>query len=187
MDLYTLLPGRVDNMNDKEPSTEAEALLTRRTILKFIAGAPLVATFGFVASPLFRYLKPTMRPGNFFQAADLPKAQQSVRFSRRDFPEPWTCLPFMLPMSFKIFSPERHQIRQEPGFIVCTAKNEIVAFSRICTHCRHRQPINFMPNTLGISYLPQSKTPVLVCPCDCCLSTFDLSDGGSLLPFSTHI
>lgn len=78
-------------MNFKEQYAEAGALLTRRTILKLIAGAPLVATFGFVASPLLRYLKPTMKPGNFFQSADLPKADQSVRFHRLDFPQSWTC------------------------------------------------------------------------------------------------
>lgn len=122
-----------------------------------------------------------MEAGNFTQSADLPKPQQPVRFNRRDFPAPWTCIPFLLPMSFEVFNPEKHQIRMEPGFIVSTAKNEIVAYSRICTHCRHRQPINFMPNTLGVSYLPQSNTPVLVCPCDCCLSTFDLSDGCRVL------
>lgn len=172
-------------MNDKERCTDAEALLHRRTILKFIAGAPLVATFGFVVSPLFRYLKPTMKPGNFFQAADLPKVEQLVRFQWADFPEIWTCIPFLLPKTYVVFNPEGHEIRKTPGFIVRTAKNEIVAYSRICTFRSHQhrqqQPVNFLMNTAELDCIAQSKNPVLYCPCHCCLSTFDLNDNGRVL------
>lgn len=146
-------------MNDEEQVAVDRALLSRRSLLKFVAGAPLVATFGFVGSPLLRYLKPTMEPGNFCQAADLPKTESSVIFHRRDFPAPWTCIPFLLPMKYVVFGPERYEIRKEPGFIIRTAGKEIVAYSRICTGCRHRQPINFISSTVGMSDLPQSKTP----------------------------
>ncbi|MFA7335482.1 MAG: hypothetical protein WC028_01755 [Candidatus Obscuribacterales bacterium] len=172
-------------MNIKEQCAEAGALLTRRTILKLIAGAPLVATFGFVASPLLRYLKPTMKPGNFFQTADLPKADQSVRFHRIDFPQSWTCLPFMLPITYTVFNPEEHETRKTPGFILATAKNEIVAYSRLCTApCHvdgHHQLLNFLMNTTEIDCIAQSKSPVLYCPCSCCLSTYDLNDHGRVI------
>lgn len=172
-------------MNLKEQCAEAGALLTRRTILKLIAGAPLVATFGFVASPLLRYLKPTMKPGNFFQTADLPKADQSVRFHRLDFPYSWTCLPFMLPIRYEVFNPEGHETRKTPGFILNTAENEIVAYSRLCTYEFHEhgqpQKLNFLMNTAELDCITQSRNPVLYCPCACCLSTYDLSDHGRVL------
>jgi hypothetical protein len=80
----------VDNTNDAEHLHDPEALPSRRQILKMMAGAPLVVTFGLAASPLMRFLKPTMKPGNFFQAADLPGAARPVQFKWRDFPDVWT-------------------------------------------------------------------------------------------------
>jgi hypothetical protein len=171
----------VDSVDNSEHCTDAKASLHRRTILKLIAGAPLVATFGLLASPLLRYLKPTMKVGNFFQTADLPKAEQSVRFQRADFPEFWTCIPFRLPMRYMVFNPEGHEIRETPGFILRTAKNEIVAYSRICPNCRHSQMLNFRMDAAELDCIPQSKTPVLYCPCACDLSTFDLSNNGRML------
>lgn len=172
-------------MNSTEQYAEVGALLTRRTILKLIAGAPLVATFGFVASPLLRYLKPTMKPGNFFQTADLPKADQSVRFHRLDFPQSWTCVPFLLPIRYVVFNPEGQETRKTAGFILANAKNEIVAYSRICTApCHvdgHHQLLNFLMDTAEIDCIAQSKSPVLYCPCACCLSTYDLNDHGRVI------
>ncbi len=162
---------------DDNDCPAAEPLLNRRTILKFVAGAPLVATFGFVASPLLRYLKPTMEAGSFFQSADLPKAEQSVQFRKNDFPDIWTCIPFLLPVRYLVFNPEEYETRKIPAFIISTAANKVVAFSRICTHCRHTQPVNFLSNTAELPYIEQSKTPVLCCPCACDLSTFDPTDG----------
>ncbi len=168
-------------MTDRENCSVPEALLHRRVILKLIAGTPLVTTFGLLSSPLLRYLKPTMKAGDFFQTADLPKAERTIRFQRHDFPETWTCIPFMLPLRYAVFSPEGHEIRETPGFIIRTAKDEIVAFSRICPNCRHRQMLNFLKNTAELDCIAQSKTPVLYCPCACDLSTFDLSDNGRVL------
>lgn len=172
-------------MNLKEQCAEAGALLSRRAILKVIAGAPLVATFGFTVSPLLRYLKPTMKPGNFFQSADLPKAEQTVRFERRDFQQSWTCIPFMLPIRYEVFNPEGHQIRKTPGFILATEKSEIIAYSRLCTNPHHehgeRQPLNFLMNTAEIDCITQSINPVLYCPCTCCLSTYDLKNNGRVI------
>jgi uncharacterized membrane protein YhaH (DUF805 family) len=37
-------------------------------------GDPLIVTFSLLASPLMRFLKPTIQPGNFFQGPDLPTA-----------------------------------------------------------------------------------------------------------------
>ncbi len=167
-------------MNDSEHCTDAEPSLSRRTILKFIASAPLVATLGFVASPFLRYFKPSMKAGNFFQTADLPKAVQPVRFHRTEFPEPWTCQPFSLPMRYVVFNTEGHETGKEPGFILRTAANEVIAFSRICPNYHHH-PLNFLMNTAELPCIPQSKYPVLYCPCACCFSTFDLNDNGRVM------
>jgi len=170
-------------MSDKEHGTGVEASLHRRTVLKFIAAAPLVATFGFLASPLMRYMKPTMKAGNFFQTPDHPKVASLVSFEWNDFPDAWTCIPFMLPMSYVVFGPEGHEIRETPGYILRTASNEIVAFSSLCPSPRHGHPqlLNFLMNSAVLDCIAQSKTPVLYCPCACDLSTFDLADNGRVL------
>lgn len=167
-------------MNDMEPSTDARALLPRRTILKFIASAPLVATFGFASSPLLRYFKPSMKAGGFCQTADLPQIAQPVRFHRTEFPAPWTCQPFSLPLRYTVFNTEGHENREEPGFILRTAGNEVIAFSRICPNYHHH-PLNFLMNTAELPCIPQSKYPVLYCPCACCFCTFDLNDNGRVM------
>src|SRR5271156_4473419 len=104
----------MDNMNDIERCDNTEALRSRRAILKMIAAAPLVVTFGLLASPLMRFLKPTMKPLNFFQAADLPGADPPPQFHRSDFPDVWTCIPFMFPMKYLVFNPEQYEIRKIP-------------------------------------------------------------------------
>lgn len=168
-------------MIEKERCSGVRELLPRRTILKLIAGAPLIATFGLTASPLMRYLKPTMKAGNFFQGADLPIPDQSVRFEWRDFPDKWTCLPFLLPVRYLVFNPEDHETREIPAFIMRNEANKIIAFSRICPQCRHRQPLNFLMKTADLPDIPQSKNPVLYCPCACDFSIYDLGDNGRAL------
>ncbi|MDZ4834622.1 MAG: Rieske 2Fe-2S domain-containing protein [Candidatus Melainabacteria bacterium] len=167
-------------MNDKEHCTDAKAVLTRRTILKLIAGAPLVATFGLLASPFLRFLRPTLKPLDIVGQSDQPLAEPPIpTFIDKDFPAPWTCLPFTFYQKYLEYNPELAEVRTTPGFIMRTAKNEIVAFSRICTQCRHQQPVNFLRDTHEHNCITQSKTPVLCCPCDC--STFDPNDNGRVL------
>ena len=173
-------------MNDKEHCTDAEALLPRRTILKLIAGAPLVATFGLLASPLLRFMRPTLKPLDILGQSDQPLAEPPIpTFIVKDFPEPWTCIPFMFNQKYIVYNPEGDEIRKTPGFIMRTAKNEIVAYSRICPYQHHRhgqqQPVNFLTHTAELDCIAQSKFPVLYCPCCCCLSTFDLNDNGRVL------
>jgi Rieske Fe-S protein len=196
-----------DDTKDMEHCDSTEALWSRRAVLKMIAGAPLVATFGLAASPLMRYLKPTMKPGNFFQAADFPEADPPPRFSTSDFSEVWTCLPFMLPLKYPVFNPQQYEIRQIPGFVIRTNKNEIVAFSRICPYrgCILNFRIDVTNYSCGCDFanhkdcnsgdrgcspgknkcscleelLSVAKAPILYCPCD--WSVFDITDGGRVL------
>lgn len=178
-------------MNDLEHCNNTEALWSRRAVLKMIAGAPLVVTFGLVASPLMRFLKPTMKPGNFFQAADFPAAVQPVLLNERHLPDIWSCLPFMLPMKYPVFNAEQYEIREIPGFAIRTGKNQIVAFSRMCPK-QSDHVLNYVyvsPTANGScgctmehckgDCIRHAKTPILVCPCDG--STFDVSNNGRVL------
>ncbi len=178
-------------MNDTEHCNNTEALWSRRAVLKMIAGAPLVVTFGLLASPVMRYLKPTMKPGNFFQAADLPAADQPVQLNWRDFPDIWTCIPFMLPMKYLVFNPEQYEVRKIPGFAIRIDSNEVAAFSRICPK-QGDHILNYVyvgPTADGScgcanksckgDCIGNAKTPVLICPCD--HSVFDVSNDGRVL------
>ncbi|MBP6747737.1 hypothetical protein KA344_21090 [bacterium] len=176
-------------MTSHEPDEEAldrDRLVTRRTALKFVAGAPLVFTFSLVASPLARFLKPTMKPGGFFQAADMPAAEHRIEFNLSDFPTDWTCRPFEFRMKYVVFNPEQEEIRKIPGFAIRTAPDKIVAFSRICPG--RSGILNFKTEMCcGCSEssvdtcncaMKVSK-PVLVCPN--CRSVFDLAQDGRIL------
>lgn len=167
-------------MNEKEPINTTEAFLTRRRVLRLIAGVPLAVTFGLLLSPFLRFLRPTLKPLDLVGQSDQPTAAAPIcTFNVNDFPKPWSCIPILYFEKYIEYNPEGYEIRKIPGFIMRTAKNEVVAFSRICTYCRHSQCVNFVDDTSKYDYLPQSKTPVLVCPCDG--STFDPNDNGRVL------
>lgn len=161
---------------------------TRRQFLKILASAPLILPFGLTASPIMRYLKPTMKPGGFFDLADMPGSEEEIAFSRSDFPVPWTCIPFMYHMKITEFNPEKQEIREIPAFMIRLADEEIVAYSRICP--RGSCILNWVPNpgefNCGCATTADKccchyklNTPALVCPCD--LSTFDLSRAGKVV------
>lgn len=169
-----------------ERCNNTEPLVSRRAILKTIAGAPLVVTFGLAASPLMRFLKPTMKPGNFIQAADLAEADEPVQFQISDFPQLWSCLPFMLPMKYLVFNAQRYEIRKIPCLAIRIENNQVVAFSRICPkRCNHilmldRPAANGSCGCRDLSCkgycIGYSKAPVLFCPYD--HSVFDVSNHG---------
>jgi hypothetical protein len=121
-----------DNLDDTKHCSDPEALWSRRAILKTIAEAPLVVTFGLAASPLMRFPKPTMKPGDFFQPPYFPTADRVEKFQRDDFSEIWTCLPFILHLKYTVFNPEQYEIRKIPGFVIRIDEDKIIAFSRIC-------------------------------------------------------
>src|SRR5271166_3046190 len=92
---------------------------TRRNILKTVAALPLAATFGLLASPLLRYLRPTLKPLDVLGRSDQPLAEEPVpKFKESDFPTPWTCLPFMFKQAYIEYNPEGKEVRQIPGYIV---------------------------------------------------------------------
>src|ERR1700734_3423713 len=107
---------------------------SRRIFLQTAAAIPLAATFGLLASPLLRYLRPTLKPLDVFGASDQPSAEEPVVFKDSDFPEEWTCLPFVFKQSYVEYNPEGKETRNIPGFIVKLPTGDIVAYSRICPH-----------------------------------------------------
>jgi Rieske Fe-S protein len=163
---------------------------SRRQILKLLAAAPLILPFGLATSPLMRYLKPTMKPLGYFDPADLPGAAEEVFFHLTDFPEPWTCLPFMFNMKITEFNPELEEIREIPAFIIRTNGDEIVAYSRICP-IRHgyRCILNWVavpnrncgcaPTEERCCCFVKVNHPVLSCPCT--NTAFDPANDGRVI------
>lgn len=161
---------------------------TRRQILKILAAAPLILPLGLTASPIMRYLKPTMKPLGFFDPPDLSGCDEEIHFNQSDFPVPWTCIPFMFPMKFLEFNPEKQVVREIPAFILRLSNNEIVAFSRICPY--RGCILNYVPNPRAFNCGCGTKikrcccavdalNPVMECPCD--LSVFDLANEGRVI------
>lgn len=152
---------------------------TRRTLLKTAAAIPLALTFGLVASPLFRYLRPTMKPLDLTQPSDQPAALKDVVFSTSDFPEPWTCIPFTFSQSYKEYNPEGTEVRSIPGFIVNLPSGEKVAYSRICPHLGCI--FNFVkdPDECAKGYNFRPTGPVFACPCH--FSVYDIAQSGKVV------
>ena len=158
----------------------------RRTVLKTVAALPLAATFGLLASPFLRFLRPTLKPLDVLGQSDQPMAEPPIpTFTDKDFPEPWTCIPFMFNQKYIEYNPEAKEVRKIPGFIVKLPTNEIVAYSRICPHlgcifnfvpdpAECAKGYNFNPNTL-----PGGGRPVFACPCH--LSVYDIANSGKVV------
>src|SRR5262249_38621119 len=153
--------------------------ISRRFLLKTLAGVPLAATFGLAISPIVRFFRPTIGPLNLFQPSDQPRAAIESTFAQTDFPEPWTCIPFTFQQSYVEYNPEGHQVRKIPGFILKLPAGDIVAYSRICPHLGCI--FNFVKNpddcAKGYNYRPSG--PVFACPCH--LSVFDIAQGGKVV------
>lgn len=160
---------------------------SRRQVLKVLAAAPLLLPLVLTASPVMRYLKPTMGPLGFFDSADLPDGNVEISFKRSDFPKPWVCLPFQFPMKISVFNPEHKEVREIPAFIFRLPNNKFVAYSRICPG--RRGILNLVSPDEYNKWLKgpireelhpvEVRNPVLYCCCDIC--TFDLAKDGRVL------
>jgi len=151
----------------------------RRTLLKTVAAIPLAVTFGLLASPFLRYLRPTLKPLDVFGPSDQPQAASPTSFKESDFPEAWTCLPFSFQQSYVEYNPEGKEVRNIPGFIVKLPNGEVVAYSRICPHLGCI--FNFVkdPNECAKGYNYKPSGPVFACPCH--LSVYDIEHGGKVV------
>jgi Rieske Fe-S protein len=174
---------------DGTDRTEAPAsrLVTRRQCLKVMAGMPLAAVFGLSLSPLMRFLKPTMQPLNFLQAADAPRAVEPIQLTEHDLPHEWDCVPFAMAMRYVILGPKQEEIRQLPGYAIRVSGGAVVAYSRSCP--RDRGMLFYLRDSsdnCGCAGKGQQcccaegiANPVLVCPR--CHSTFDVANYGRVL------
>jgi Rieske Fe-S protein len=168
-----------NNKQDKTP--DCTTAISRRTVLKIAAGAPLLFTFGLLTSPLARFLKPTMKPGGFFQPADIPGGDPIVEFNMSDFPVDWSYIPFNFRLKYVVFNPEQELIHRIPGVAVRIA-DQIVAFSRICPKrgCLLEYKTEMCCGCEGNCHCHlRASGPVLICPKDYIM--FDLADGGRVM------
>ena len=171
----------------KNDSQEFRRLVSRRSLLKVAAGAPLAFTFSMMLSPLTRVLRPSMQPGGFFQTPDFPVPERNIAFNLSDFPNDWTSKSFDFRLKYSVFSPEQEKIRSIPGIIVRLSADEFVAFSLKCPNgrgCLLNYKTNLccgcINNTVGDCSCERSKShPVLVCPEH--HSTFDLMNEGCVV------
>lgn len=153
-----------------------------------MAGAPLILTFGFSCDAVIRFLKPTMKPLGVFDPADEPLQTMGAVFSTEDFPEPWTCLPFMYSMKIKVYSPEQEETRNIPGFMIRLADEQFVAYNRECPRGKGCM-LNFVKESIrdcgcGTSFKKcccniEVNNPVLVCCCH--MDTYDLAKDGECI------
>ncbi|MCA9805541.1 MAG: hypothetical protein KC777_26405, partial [Cyanobacteria bacterium HKST-UBA02] len=123
---------------------------SRRQILKLIAVAPVALSVGFAGEALMRFVKPTMKPFGMFDPADLPVSAIREAFDKSDFPEPWTCIPFVFQMKIAVFNPEQAEVREIPAYIIRLQDEDIVAYSRVCPKgCRY---LNYIPEPRKCSH-----------------------------------
>lgn len=154
--------------------------IKRRTVLKTVAAIPLAVTFGLLASPFLRFLRPTLGPLDILGKSDQPLAEPPIpSFKDSDFPEPWTCIPFMFNQKYIEYNPEAKEVRTIPGFIVKLPNNDVVAYSRICPHLGCI--FNFVKDPIEClkGYNFQPAGPVFACPCH--LSVYDIAQGGKVV------
>jgi len=160
---------------------------TRRQILKFIASAPLTLTFGLAGDVLLRFAKPSMRPLGIFDPADMPVGTGREVFNIKDFPEPWTCIPFTFRLKITEFNPEQHQYKDIPAYAIRLQGEEIVAYSRICPMRGCLLQYRQNPRNCGChperysccECAVEADNPVLFCPNH--LTVYDLAHGGRII------
>lgn len=153
---------------------------TRRTMLRVIAGTPVALTVTVLASPVLRFLRPTLAPLDMLGSSDQPDADPPIpTFSEDMLPSPWTCIPFVFNQSYTVYNPEAKEVRTVPGFIVRLPNNDIVAYSRICPHLGCI--FNFVkdPEECEKSYNYKPNGPVFACPCH--LSVYDIAQAGKVV------
>ncbi len=168
--------------------------MNRRDFLKIIASIPILGGFALLATPLFRYLRPTSGPlastrlkmdgdftewtgeGGLFSNPDMPEAESQVAFSVSDFEGPYSFKEFTFGQSSKEYTFKHFQSTKIPGFIVRLPEDQdngqpdFIVVSRICPHMGC--VFNFLPNAADVSaYNYNADHPHFACPCH--LSVFD--------------
>lgn len=147
---------------------------SRRQFLKILAAAPSFLIAGMSVSPVFRYLKPTMKPLGFLDPPDFPVPSEAVSFPAEVFNQPWVCIPFVYKMKISQFNPEKEEVREVLGFMISLGNKEVVAYSRLCPAHGNESP--YIDDAFGCCRCVPHKCPLNY------LADDDLCHAGCFLP-----
>lgn len=151
----------------------------RRNILKAILAVPVLGTLAAAVSPIMRFLKPTIKPLNYMQEADMPTSLEPVSFDLSLFPNDFDVQAFKFTQVNKEYTAIGTKMNDIPGFAVKLPTGDFIVVSRICPHLGC--VFNFVPEpeecAKGYNFKPQG--PVFACPCH--LSVFDLQQDGKVV------
>lgn len=152
---------------------------TRRNLLKAMLAVPVLGTLLAALSPFMRFLKPTIKPLNYMQGADLPKSLKPVEFNISEFPNAFDFKAFDFTQVNKEYTALGTQLREIPGYAVKLPSGDFAVYSRICPHlgCVFNFVVN--PDDVAKGYNFRPDGPVFACPCH--LSVFDIQKEGKVV------
>jgi len=164
--------------------------MRRRAFLQFVATLPFAAALLAFVSPLFRLLRPTAGPFEFFRPPDTVAGEAQLAAKLSELTTPWAAKEFEFVQHNVEYTPQGTQTSRIPGFVVhvpeeyaqkAGAKNGLVVYSRICTHlgCIFNYVTDPAELAKGYNYRPPVDTPHFACPCH--LSVFDIANGGKVV------
>jgi Rieske Fe-S protein len=164
-----------------------------------LVALPLVGTLGALVSPMFRFLRPKVKPYHLRAGVDTLGSKPLVVGTLSEFAQDWAVKEFMYMQENVEYTPRGKQANVIPGFVVkvpaggrldtATAQEQeqehyvcalpdksgyLVAVQRICPHLGCIFNFEKDPKQVQQGYggfLPQG--PVLACPCH--LSIYDLT------------
>jgi Rieske Fe-S protein len=169
-------------------------MINRRTFLKLLVSLPVVGAFAVFATPMLRYLRPTLGSladtrvdtkgpwtdwvgdGGLFAQPDLPQREKEIRFPLSQFKQPWSSATFTFGQKSREYTFQKFQSTKIPGYVVRLpedkdGKPDFTVVSRICPHMGC--VFNFLedPKEAAAYNYPQAANPLFACPCH--LSVYD--------------
>jgi len=170
--------------------------MDRRAFLKLLLSLPVIGGLGLFASPLLRYLRPSLGPlaatrvdtsngllktnGNkgLFTPGDEPQREKEVVFKLADFAKTWDSQTFTFGQRSKEFTFKQFQSVRIPGFVVrMPDKDGQLDFSVVSRICPHMGCVfNYiLPEQAKEYNYTQAANPLYACPCH--LSVYDPMQG----------
>ena len=157
-------------------------LISRREFLQMLIGIPVIGAVVVVLSPLLRYLRPTVKPFQYFPQPELAASKPLPVAKLSELSEPWSSKEFLFNLQTVEYTPRGKQVSKIPGIVVRLPDDvaeksnngqKYVCFQRICTHlgCVFRFETNPDEVAKGFNYRPDDA--VFACPCH--LSVFALT------------
>ncbi len=156
--------------------------VTRRQFLKSLLALPVVGTTAALAGVFMRYLRPTVKPLEYFPPPEMPLIKPARVATTAELDRPWDAKEFIFDQGMIEYTPAGIQTSRIPGLIVRLPDdvaeqqndgNPYAAFSRICPHLGCIFKYKTDPNEVESKFNFRPKNPVCACPCH--LSVFDLA------------